>query len=344
MAFEKEYNPYEKQRINLSHLAISVVESDMIAFGNSKPNNFLNRIIRNFKEDADASIHFALEKERFRLKEILGTTDIESERIDKLIAKKEEELKNQAKSHPKHESMLIAVSKDTQKFLKDKKLCFEDKYYDSIGLYLKSIIEEYASKPFSERELIYFNDKVEVINSGIVDKKKGEYIALALSYSDGRCYTVIPYDIKKDPMGMYNYLVGFSVDSEKNPKKPVSIRISGNFEIKLKKSEKYKLSASYKNKMEDCIKTKGVQFLIGEDTEIVVYLTEAGKKRFSNQLHLRPQYTKIRDDGGYVFNCTPKQAEIYFIRFGKDAYIKEPESLRKEMLKYYRDAYNRYND
>ena len=294
MAFDKKYNPCEKQRINLSAQATNVTASDMIAFGNSKPNNFLNRVIKNFKDDADASISIALDREKERLSKVLHST--EAEAIQLLLAEKEKELIFKSSDYEKHNSILITLSKEIRTFLSNKD-CEEDKYYNNnIGRYIKAIIEEYASKTFAERELIYFADRVTMIRNSIENRSK-----LTVIYSDEKHYTIQPYRIVRDSMNMYNYIIGFSAEASGKEKKPVSVRISGNFELRQKKNANSAISDADKRILDDCIKNRGVQFLLGEETEIVVSLTEEGRRRFTSNLYLRPDCVDIRNNKDYVF-------------------------------------------
>lgn len=87
-----------------------------------------------------------------------------------------------------------------------------------------------------------------------------------------------------------------------------------------------------------------MQFLLGEQTEIAVRLTRAGKKMYASQLHLRPMYTRITgdDESIYHFQCTETQARYYFFKFGKEAEILKPESLRNAFIRQYREALGAY--
>ena len=61
------------------------------------------------------------------------------------------------------------------------------------------------------------------------------------------------------------------------------------------------------------------------------------EKIYSRLDHMRPAFIKEKTNGNeYVFNCTERQAENYFFKFGEDAEIISPESLRlwfKDMYK-----------
>lgn len=333
-----------KQRINLSTFALDTINDDMIAFNNPKKTNFINRIIINFCQNADASIHFALENERARLENALSKVKDPNKNIiiNELLKNKEEELQKKAEAYEKGESCLFRLQNEVADFLTGPKYeCKEYKYYKNIGCYLKGVIEEYCTKPFVERELIYFADKVAVIENAIKENRK-----IIAETSRNICFTVYPYGIVRDRKSMYNYLVGYSVRHGTDEEmRPMSMRISGdiNFELAPKR-QSFCMNKAERKKLEDLINARGVQFLLGEEEEIHVVLTEAGVKQFNRQLHLRPVVTEIRENNEYVFKCSPLQAQIYFMKSGKEAYIKEPEYLRERMKNIYLEAYESYCD
>lgn len=391
MAFENAVGADNKQRINLSDYAYDVICSDMLAFNNNKFSNFINRIIDNFKDTSDASISIALKREEKKLEKILDSdSDMNDERtMKKLLEAKKNELTKKINGFESGESYRIRLNNKNLEYLTEPGFgCEEDEYYytevrqsgkikserhPKIGKYLKALLEDYAIRPFCERERIYYKDVIDLIcriNSGAEEEEKknnqkknqrkkaidlsntinpgndkpGEKKLLFVKFHHQkgiRC--IFPYEISKDSFQMYNYVLGFLYDDNTSSKELKAWRLSTICEA-IKTSKTINVNETDIETLEKAKTDRGVQFMPGKKQEIVVCLTDAGKRKFMKQLHLRPKCVEVRNGCDYVFNCTPKQAEIYFTRLGKDAYIKEPESLRKEMLKYYRDAYNRYKD
>ena len=340
MAFKDCIGGDFKQRINLSYSALNVINSDMSAFHNNQFTNFINTVITNHIYKSDASISIALERERKKLEQQLKTLNCSE--TDKIIARllgiKKTELTKKAASYENFKSCPVRLHKGTVEYLTDPySECKENIYYNNKpGKYLKALVEDYASKPYSERELIYFADRVTLIKTAIKERRK-----LSVKFSDERHYIIYPVKLVKDPMAIYNYVVGYSFNKEDKAKSPVSLRISGDFDIRLMNGE-FSLSKEDIKNLNNCINNKGIQFLIGEESDIVVILTERGKQKFSSQIHLRPSPVEVRNGNEYVFRCTPAQAEFYFVKFGKDAYIKEPEDLHRKMLNIYHEAYKVY--
>ena len=63
MAFINDQNNAEYRRISLSFRAFNTVQMDMETFNSKSFSGFINRIIKNFKDSADASVAFAVLQE-----------------------------------------------------------------------------------------------------------------------------------------------------------------------------------------------------------------------------------------------------------------------------------------
>ncbi|WP_456297519.1 hypothetical protein [Catonella morbi] len=90
------------------------------------------------------------------------------------------------------------------------------------------------------------------------------------------------------------------------------------------------------------IRNKGVQFMRGESHEIKIRLNEEGQKLYNRILHLRPKYVRIEEKNIYVFDCSLKQIEYYFFKFGKEAEIISPPQLREKFKNDHLEAYEVY--
>ena len=104
------------------------------------------------------------------------------------------------------------------------------------------------------------------------------------------------------------------------------------------------LSAAEKKEIRQKINSNTVAFLIGEEEEIVVRLSNTGAKMYKNTLFLRPVLHQIDEYGCCHFRCTRMQARQYFIRFGAEAEIISPADLRKEFADIYRRATKVYSE
>lgn len=81
-------------------------------------------------------------------------------------------------------------------------------------------------------------------------------------------------------------------------------------------------------------------------TEVCVRLTPKGRGMYNKLYFGRPAYLREenKSDGCYqYYHCSHNQLELYFRRFGAEAEVISPESLRDKMGKFYRLASRAYN-
>lgn len=71
--------------------------------------------------------------------------------------------------------------------------------------------------------------------------------------------------------------------------------------------------------------------------------TKRGVKIFNKYYLHRPISLSIKDNI-YTFNTSVDNLFVYFTRFGKEAYILEPNSLKKQMRKFHKQTYTLYSD
>jgi hypothetical protein len=208
----------------------------------------------------------------------------------------------------------------------------------TIGIYLKALVEEYALLPYYKREEIFFKDRVDDINDCI----EAGY-SLKISYR-GNNLIVIPYKIEQDKWSSFNYLLAATKDN--GILTPYNARIA--FIEKLDKVRKKEppLTKQEKGHLEKDKKKKGIQFIRDETGIIKVLLTKVGQNMYKHMLFLRPNFTDIKktdtNEAIYSFNCTERQIEYYFVKFGKEAIVLEPVELRDRIYKIYEDAVESY--
>ncbi|MCL2456159.1 MAG: WYL domain-containing protein, partial [Defluviitaleaceae bacterium] len=210
--------------------------------------------------------------------------------------------------------------------------------------------EEYAKKPYCERECVFFHDTVATIRRAI--ELERALILTQLLLNDKRARNLImPYSIQTDKLSMYNYLVGFSckMNNNDNSMKPLGIRLSKIADIKIDESGEPgsgKLSEKMRADIKTSLTSHDAMFITGADKSqnIEVRLTTKGRRYYEQQIHMRPQYSSIIGENAdiYVFDCSPRQAKYYFFKFGKEAEILSPPSLRETFIDMYTDAVGAY--
>lgn len=356
-------NYYEESKskqiyLNLSAFARSVIEADLFFFRHNTQNlgTLINHIFQNYQESAQANIAKRLEDERAFLQEPEPESDSDSESdstteselsndaIQSILSKKEKLLLSQKATYEKGDSFRIYLQNSNAELLW--KQFPNQKYYKNPGNYLKQVIEEYATKPYWEREKIYFSDGIiKQINDAIDAGRKLRIV------TGNREFFVLPYKITQDPMFMYNYLIGYSLISLDQPrakKTSCSFRLSSISEIKT--LSKGSLKKSEQADLEKDINEHGVQFMLDDLQEIKVKFTPQGEQLYQRNLHLRPneiinpKMVQDKSEGIHVFYCTETQAEYYFFKFGADAVILSPLSLREKFQHKYESALSAYKD
>jgi hypothetical protein len=359
MAFEDQGSMDFKQHINLSERAWNTIENDMLDFygdRKSRLSNFLNRVFAHFYPSASSSITLELERKREKyagiLEKITGFTiknSLRGDIISKLVDYDEEKLKKRVAAYPKGEGRKFRLNKANMTYLTDADSeCGEDHYYNNkIGRYLKAVFEEYTKLPYYRRERIFFLEEISAAKAAIQAGKCLKITSTVPGLSGNPVkYEMLPYRIMTDRQSMYNYLVGCVSrpgGKELTEQDLTTFRISRIKEIKIMRSKSGKLNVAQKHKLEDLLLKNGPAFLRGDIKSIKVKLTEAGKKNYHQQLHLRPAYDEILEDNIYVFRCSERQITNYFIKFGKDALVIDPLPLKKQFLDFFSDSHYAYS-
>jgi hypothetical protein len=353
-----------KQRLRLSAYAWSKIDQDRMSFSHEyvaiSRAGILNRIFVNFYEHAEASTPLRIEARKRELDIILGDLPIQirESTINKLIKSYKADLVNNIHKLLKQGAPDMAwnmtIQKDVGDLLrtlhKNGYFTYESDMQLSRGKYMGAVFEEYAMLPYVEREKIYTYNLFSSIEDSIEYKR-----AINITYTQEKIpFYVIPHFLETDKLSMYNYLVGFArcIESENQPLSIHSFRLSKIHTVELDRHSKPNYGAlSDKHRTEQRAKIKksreklGTMFITDEENiiQIEVKLTQKGKQKYIEQLHMRPSgVLKSDSEDEYIFSCPERQAEYYFWKFGKDAQILSPESLRKKFIMLYEKALEQY--
>lgn len=335
----------QKIRINLSNDASLTIEGDMFIFGEKRRSTFINRVLANFFSDARSSSQAYLERQEEDLHTVFQKLECDAATKDKII----EFIRDQKKSkledsrdhwlNNKSESKIYRINNKNMEYLTSPECKEEIFYHEQISDYLKCLLEEYASLPYIKRERIFYKERYETAKQAI---ERGKLLKICTAR--GKWYHVYPYEIMEDPLSTRSYLVGYV----KKPEESRSDKRIASFRLpRLKKIEclaaSFRLTKDEIDKIRKRVEKCSVQFLVEERETIRVRLTERGVEKYWEQLHLRPvKDTDASSKNEYVFQCTQRQAEYYFFKFGADVEILEPESLRKRFAEMYQCAADQY--
>lgn len=352
-------NTEHKQSINLTSYAESILKEDLELFAPEQTaTGFLNDIIERYSDIADASIHSAILRQRARLAHALDQnlslsaelTDEQKERITKLLDSEiEYRLRDKGSLfNPGRTFTFRLNNRNYEHFFNDVSLDWPDAdYYNGyFSRYLKAVVEEYCQLPLFRREEIYFQEFIETIESAIASARVIR-VEMFSPLTGRETWDVRPFGIYPNASHLYHYLIGKSVEAGglRKDEKIASIRLCRIRKLTVlskKTSRSGMLSAAEKKEIRQKISSNTVDFLIGEEEEIIVRLSKIGEKIYRNTLFLRPFLHQIDESGYHHFHCTRMQARQYFIRFGAEAEIISPTDLREEFADMYRKALDLY--
>lgn len=362
------FNEEGKVRINLSNHAYSVMENDMLSFQTKEKATFLNIIIRNFHGKAQASYvtNILAQKENEwklvldKISDLRQCLDEEKIRKKKIDLKQysdaaiREELKQnyikmiiKAREKPeKGSNFTFRINNQNRSMLEEaKEADLEDLYYSPQD-YIKALMEEYANLSYYSREAIFYQDIMEDIQmyidtNKLIEIQKGNAGKISGSKKE-EAIQIVPYRIMSDKAKNYHYLIGVQI--RKGVKSYISFRISDIQGVRKKRAitSEEKLSSMEKKELNQLLVEKGAAFIGMPSTYSIVRLTSKGINMYRKMLFLRPAYVKIYNQNEYLFDCTTKQLEFYFFKFGKEAVIIGPSGIRSQFKKSYDKAYHTY--
>lgn len=322
-------NEEHKQRINLSSFAQSVIEADRSVFDEQgSRSGFFNRIISGFREQANASIDAALA----RRQESLLENGHEEALVRALVEQHRQQLQQMIRTYPQGDSVTFRLNNENFRLLYEDRI--ESGNYASPSKYLKALFEEYATLSPSQREQVYFRALLDTLNAAI---DAGYLLLVQLGQREFR---VRPYKIMADPYNSHLYLTGLSRSGDDSREVIASFRISRLQNVRIRR-QKGRLTADDRRDIEEKLRKTGVQYLIGDVDQIRLQLTPQGRQAFLQRSYMRPTPDKLEGDI-YHFSCTPMQIRNYFLSFGKEVRILEPDALRQEFIDTYRQALESY--
>ena len=327
--FNEEY----KLRLNLSSLALSIIEQDRITFCSKSRTAFLNRVFLHAYPRSEASISRRLEHLQEKYLAALEGLQLPRTTVCKLLEQLLEEEKNTLTARHTtyecaHSAIAHKLSDEVAQVLWDAR--GEGEFYTP-SQYFKAVIEDYCRQNIAQREQIYFADLFATIRDAIERKQQ-----LDIRNRNGVRFLVHPYRILADPQSSYHYLVCYARPKDRSirSKLPYTLRINQLSSVR-NTGEKAFLSEQDRKDLDTAVSTRGIQFLVQPCQVIRVQLTPKGVQLLNRHATLRPPQIAPPQGDVYTFSCTKIQAEYYFIKLGAEAKILSPASLQKRFAQLY---------
>ncbi|SKB92851.1 WYL domain-containing protein [Lachnospiraceae bacterium] len=203
----------------------------------------------------------------------------------------------------------------------------------SLSQYLKDMFNSYLSIPRSEREAIIFNDTYEDITRALKEHKILSFTNT--TSGDDLSYLVEPYVIAPSKEEQCNYLICM----DRNSRKPRTFRISRLRSVFVT-ADTFPIDPEIQKELRE--KAIRSPHSVSLTVQAVVRLNKYGVRKFKAITKNRPIVSKIEGDL-YFFDWPELQLEEYFKRFGRDAIVIKPESLKERIKKFYYYGLREYN-
>ena len=326
----------EKIKIYVTERIAKILEKDAEGFEFFKKdgrrvnkNALLTKLIVNyhnsFTEQQNELLSFFKSK-------INSTADIKERELNDLCFDLCEKIneKNAAPSGEKFDNLVsLKPTKESEPVIE-----FIERYSlmgRTISEYFRSMLASYAALPQDKRELIIFKDKYDAITKAIREKKR---IFVTTKWDINKKIECAPYDVAHSKEELHCYiLVATKGCSTMRLSRIVSVtQLTAKAEFTQGQIELF-----------EKMKEFGPQFIYKpSDKEVLVELTAKGIDKFKKIYVHRPVPIKI-ENNHYYFNCANTQIVQYFVRFGGDAKIIYPQSVRDEVYNFHRWALDRYS-
>lgn len=207
--------------------------------------------------------------------------------------------------------------------------CLKD---TSLSGYIKDMFLSYLSMPRHKREEIIFRSTYEIINKAIAENKVLTFTSTNSPSTKG--IKVEPYLIATSKEEQFNYLLCHGYKHS----------LDHTFRISRLRNVFITPESFEKNpKVMERLTRKGKRspHSAAKDIRAVIRMTEHGKNLFKVIVKNRPEVLKI-DGDLYYFEWPERQLEDYFKRFGKEAVVTRPQSLKNKLINYYTEAVEAY--
>lgn len=201
---------------------------------------------------------------------------------------------------------------------------------NSLSGYIKDMFLSYLSIPRNKREEIIFRPTYEAINRAISES----HILTFTSTNNNIKITAEPYLIATSKEEQFSYLLCHTAQYYKDHTFRIS-RLRNVFVT----SDKFVRD----DKIYERLALMGMRrpHSAAPDIHAVIRMTERGKQMYKMIVKNRPAVTSI-DGDKYTFDWPEMQLEDYFRRFGKEAVVMRPKSLKNRLHNYYESALEAY--
>lgn len=206
-----------------------------------------------------------------------------------------------------------------------------------VSQYFAKLLMSYCELAMYKREQIVFCDNYNALQKALKHEARTRITFKTKDYK--LPYEAIPYKLAIGKDEMFNYLLCAEIYNGKQKEMtfrlnrlvcidptPGNTTIETTVERHLAKMERY-----------------APQYIINEDIESCVKLTDKGIKDYKRIYFGRPDRLTERDEDNedghyYYFDCSINQLYLYFRRFGCEVEIIGPDELKKSIIDFHSNA------
>lgn len=331
----KRHTVTEKYKIYLSEDTRSRLINDAELFEFTKKdesvnlNAFLKTLIVNYFDRYRKDSESLLSNIKQDLSSITSISDKDAAALaDKIISTY---IKADSSQSGKNTALTLTVSGSSYEILR---IIENNMLKDtSLSQYLKDMFNSYLSIPRSEREAIIFKDSYEDIQRALNEHKILSFTNT--TSGDEVSYLVEPYVIAPSKEEQCNYLICKDVYY----KKPRTFRISRLRSVFVT-SDTFDIDPELQKELQE--KAIRSPHSVSLTVQAIVRLNKYGVKKFKAITKNRPIVSKIEGDL-YYFDWPELQLQEYFERFGRDAIVIKPASLKNRIKRFYYNGLRAYN-
>ena len=221
--------------------------------------------------------------------------------------------------------------------------------FHSLHRWAAALMQSYVSRPDHERERLFCYPMYRTCKIALISGREGKKPAfgqMRVAFWEGgtlKKARLKPYSLEGGQNLTYNYLTGLekAVD-DREGWRPIAIRLGRISSLSLTPGAG--LTATQRQMVQAALSSSNIAYLRDKPITVRVRFTDAGLDMLQWIVSNRPDFyfEAASNSNTAVMHTSEKQAYIYLNRFGADAVVLEPASLRRRLQGFYRRAAEAY--
>lgn len=317
---------FEKIKVNLSYNSYSSIFKDIGLFNFQKINHFLNCLCENY--------YNILHDRKSNIIKYLQTVLNEYIKEENKIINMADTLNaflnttyNDDNYNYHHYDLYIRPTNATRKLFDY--IFLNELNNISLSVFIRNLINEYLKLVQFQREQIVHLKTYNNLNIAI---SNGRITVLTL---ENKNIYFAPFKHSINGSDTFNYFIGKNLQNDKIE----SYKLSDIKSITII-NEKHDFTNKEIEEMSDFIDS-GIEFASENIIIAKILLTEEGITKF-NKIYTNRPFSTHNEENIYFFKSTEQNLLEYFVQFGNNAIILEPENVKNQFIDFYENVLNAY--